>query len=449
MQFSRMNLFQRMARQWDVLHPYNAGQLMYVAAAIDPQHAADCWSQTLRELGMGGIEWSGRRYRHIPADAPATLLDDQIHMDGFIADQLNTPFGEPSQRPFRAFVRREGESTCLGVFYHHWVADSVSIRMLMREWFYRCCAPQLASRQAVVMRDASPGGWSWGYSLRAFRSLLDWTERVKQVRRLSAQAQDNLDVAFRLLQLPDGTADRLHRTARIRDVKVSDLMLCSLAQTCHRHMPANHKHRPGLAVGIVRDLRTANPRDNRDAFGMALDSATINCPASTLDGREDLLQHIAAENQRHRESSSIAAHQLNLRLGLAAGRLLSHRSLIAFYRRRMPLSGGLSNVNLSDTWVARHHPSPIASFVRISPTGPMLPLVMTPTTLCEKFNIAITFRKTVFTPEAIDSLLRTLVDSLEAWCADSPAGDSVPALNEGQSQSRPLLNVTGFSRKES
>ena len=72
MQFLRMNLFQRMVQQWDVLHPYNAGQLMYVADAIDPQHAAACWSQTLRQLGMGGIEWSGRRYRHIPRDAPAT-----------------------------------------------------------------------------------------------------------------------------------------------------------------------------------------------------------------------------------------------------------------------------------------------------------------------------------------------------------------------------------------
>lgn len=437
MPFLRMNLFQRMARQWDGLHPYNAGQLMYIAATIDPHHAVACWSQTLRELGMGGIEWSHRRYRHVPADAPATLLDDQVCLNGFIADQLNMPFGEPSQGPFRAFVRREGQTTCLCVFYHHWVADSISIRMLIREWFYRCCAPQLASRRALVMRDGAAGGVSWGSSFRAVGSLLAWSMHVKQVRRLSPQAQENLDVGFRLLQLPDGTAGRLHRAARLRGVKVTDLMLCSLVQTCHRQMPVTHAHRPGLAVGTIRDIRATNPRDNGDAFGMALSSATITCPASTLDGTEGLLNHIAAENKRHREPSSLAAHRLTLRLGLLAGRLMNHRSLIDFYRRRMPLSGGLSNVNLNDTWVAHHHPSPITSFVRISPTGPMLPLVMTPTTLCEKFNIAITFRKTVFAPDAIDALLCMLVDSLESWCVESPAGDPAPAGNVTQNIDRP------------
>ena len=443
MPFSRLNLFQRTARQWDGLHPYNAGQLMYIAAALDPGHAAACWAETLRDLQMGGIEWAGARYRHIAADAPATLLDDHADLGAFIADQLNTPFDDVSQGPFRAMVRRDGQTTCLGVFYHHWVADSVSIRMLMREWFYRCCAPQLASRQPIVMRDDTAGAFPWGASWRAVRSLLDLSVRGKQVRRLSGKAQANMEVAYRLLQLPDGAAGRLHQAARARGVKVTDLMLCSLAQTCHRHMPAAQKHRPGLAVGSIRDARTMDTRDtrdtgdNRDAFGMALGSGTIICPASILDHRDKLLKHIAAENQQHRQPSSIAAHQLKLRFALTAGRLLNRESLMDFYRKRMPLSGGLSNVNLTDTWVAKHHPSPITQFVRISPTGPMLPLVMTPTTLCEKFNIAITWRTAVFAPEAIDALLRSLVESLESWTVVSPTGGPAQADNAARNNDLP------------
>ena len=67
-------------------------------------------------------------------------------------------FAEPValEPPFRPFVLDNGDgSYYVGVIYHHWVADSVSIRTVLREWFVRVHDPQRASR--VPARLASTG----------------------------------------------------------------------------------------------------------------------------------------------------------------------------------------------------------------------------------------------------------------------------------------------------
>ena len=48
---------------------------------------------------------------------------------------------------------------------------------------------------------------------------------------------------------------------------------------------------------------------------------------------------------------------------------------------RMPLAAGISNVNLNRSWAAAYHPAPLLDYLRVTPTGPMLPLVFTTTTI--------------------------------------------------------------------
>jgi hypothetical protein len=86
-------------------------------------------------------------------------------------------------------------------------------------------------------------------------------------------------------------------------------------------------------------------------------------------------------------------------MGLTAHRFLSPQRLLDWYRKRIPLAGGTSNVNLNRDWPAKYHPSPLLDYVRVSPCGPMMPMVFTPTTLGTGINFGLTCRESVISPE--------------------------------------------------
>jgi hypothetical protein len=71
---------------------------------------------------------------------------------------------------------------------------------------------------------------------------------------------------------------------------------------------------------------------------------------------------------------------------------------------------GISNVNMTGSWVAPPADAVDASegdpgvprvldYIRISPTGPLLPLVFTLTTIRDRLTLCMTYRTTSFTDE--------------------------------------------------
>ena len=301
-------------------------------------------------------------------------------------------------------------------FYHHCVADSVSIRLLLREWFYRCFYPDLARRSAMEFlgpeRSGSPAGW-----VRAAVDLMRWNACSKRVRRVPSVAAPDLSVGFGYRRLPDGTAHQLHQAAKQHHAKVGDLLVHALVNAVHLTMPPARACRPDVAIGTIRDTRVFDQPPDFARFGVRLGFAKVICPATIVADRQQLLATIAAEHRRHRLAVGGHANALDMRLGLAVGRLICSRSLGEFYRKRLPLSAGVSNVDLRESWVARHHPREIAEFFRISPTGPTLPIVVTPTTLGEQTNLAFTWRKQTFTAQSAAAFIDAFTASLMSWVA--------------------------------
>ena len=80
-------------------------------------------------------------------------------------------------------------------------------------------------------------------------------------------------------------------------------------------------------------------------------------------------------------------------LANAAKRFVPPHELYHFYRKELPLLGGISNVNLNNTWAAEYHPAPVLEYLRISPTGPMVPLVFNLTTLGDRLHLSMTYRE--------------------------------------------------------
>jgi NRPS condensation-like uncharacterized protein len=226
---------------------------------------------------------------------------------------------------------------------------------------------------------------------------------MKRVRRVECADFDNYRTRVSLHAMPAGLVDPLRAAARTRGATINDVYLAALAEVCDRFrtvcpMP----WRQDLALGTIVDLRArarAEARDMADAFGLFLGFTSIVCRPRDLEDFDHLLRRIAMQNRMHKHHSAPEASMIRMLAGLVAHRMLGPRKIRQFYRKRLPLAGGVSNVNLGASWVQQHHPAPILDYIRVSPCGPMMPLVLTPTTLGDRINFGLTCRESVIDAE--------------------------------------------------
>jgi hypothetical protein len=404
-----LNIFQRVTRQWDALYPYNAAQLMQLSGTADAGRIEDAWRSALRELGLGTVWCDGNKYRYSTAEdsrANVRAVMSDLSLDDFLTAEMNRPFTADDAMPLRPFVLPAADSHHLGIVYHHWIADSVSIRSLLREWFLRIYAPDKAQR--VPFRQPSAGYWRmfgpeaarWdlgGNVLDVFR----WSSRLKRVRRVENKSFPDLKTRFTLHRLPDGLVDRLLPVARSAGATINDLFLAAMAIACDQYVAAPPtRKRNDLAMGVIVDLRGNAADTLLDTFGLFLGFTNVLCGIEHLRDWDKLVAHLAAQNRQNKLNASAQASMLRMLGGQIVGGVLSRKRLLEFYRKRIPLAAGISNVNLNRTWVADYHPAPIMDYIRVSPTGPMLPVVFTPSTLGNRMHFGLTHRVSVLPEEA-------------------------------------------------
>jgi len=429
----KLNVFQRLIRQWDSLHPYNAAQMMRLRCTagredVDRWNAA--WLETLNELNVGAVPVIAKRLREAESTVPVRALVEldsaTTSIERHISEELNRPFDPSGRSPFRPFILHEQRSCCVGIVYQHWVADSVSIRLLMREWFCRVHDPRRARRRSL---PASPGGYwtrygpwqsDWRLLETIFGSVM-WTSRLKRARRVEGDAFAHPTTSFTLHGLPPGIVPSLLSAARREGVTLNDLMLAAIARVCDWHIAAPPTaKRQDLALGTIVDLRgAARPMNGvapvpRDEFGLFLGFTSVYCRRRDTRSWRDLLRSIASQNARQKSSRAAEASMVRMFGGLVAGELLDQRGLLNWYRKRLPLCAGISNVNLNRTWAADYYPDLLMDYMRISPVGPVMPVVFTPSTLGEDLHFGLTCRDAAVSPAQAQTVAaefsRILVD---------------------------------------
>ena len=405
------NVFQRLIHQFDAIHPYNAAQVMRLRGQPELGAIDQAWAETLRDMGVGPTRVSAKRFEEA---APIGTLPDVKMLDpltGDLAEQvtrgLNRPFNPNGLDPFRPFVlKADQNSYWAGVIYQHLVADSVSIRTLLREWFLRMFEPAAARR--TPLRIATQGYWrrfgpehaNWTIG-GALLETMKWSARMKFARRIEQRdGFRGTETHFSLHDLPDGVVNDLHGVARANDVKINDLFLTAMAQTCDRHIASRPTaKRFNLALGTIVDLRAGSQRVSEDEFGIFLGFTSVLCRREHLHDWRALAKSIAFQNQRQKQRCAAQASQFRLATAVAAGKLLPRETLLNWYRKRAPLCAGISNVNLNRTWVSRYYPDPIVEYVRISPVGPTMPVVFTPSTLGESMHFGLTCKSAIISPQ--------------------------------------------------
>jgi hypothetical protein len=436
----RLNVFQRLAMQWETLHPYNAAQYLIIRGdAPPPARLHATWHDTLETLGLGRPHTDGPHFHfeqlngQAPREPVRRIVGESVEQH--VSRELNRPFDDDSDVvPFRPFIRAgdDGESYAIGLIYHHWVADSSSIRMVLREWFLRLHDPA-AARQSPLRLPAT-GYWGlfgprqcgWRVADAAL-TLARWTSRFRKVSRVirPINVAEEFHCSFTSHRAPDGLLGPLLTAARRGGVTLHDVFLAALAESCDRVVPLHRSRlRKDLALGSVVDLRPHSRRDLSDTFGLFLGFTSTMCTPADLSRWPRLLRVIARQGALHKRTGVPQASGLRMLLGWACGNALSRDEMIHFYRKRIPFAGGISNVNLNRCWAGRYHPSPLLEYVRVSPTGPMMPLVLTTTTLGDRLHIGLTRRTAVLSESAAHELVERFLQRLRSV---AEAGDAFAA----------------------
>ncbi|HEV2296057.1 MAG TPA: hypothetical protein VGR35_19590 [Tepidisphaeraceae bacterium] len=433
----RLNIFQRLVRQWDALHPYNAAQVIRVQGSPNLAVIRTAWHEAMASLGLGRARVVARtfHFEHLNGQMPSDLVRHITNttLESFLSHELNRRFDETDFCPFRPFVLETGTSGShfVGIVYHHWIADGVSIRALLRQWFVLWHDPQRVRREPLKLSRS--GYWSlFGPSEGRWRlageliSSVRWTRRIRRVRRMSADLAGEFAQAVTIRRFEDGIVDCLRDVCRSAKITLHDLLLAAAAEACDQHLPLHrHRQRHDLAMGAIVDLRPTARLDLSDTFGMFLGFTMTLCQPDDLQDWPKLLHAVASQARVHKQQAQPQASFIRMAAGLAVGGLFSRERMIEFYRKRVPLAGGTSNVNLTDTWAAEYHPAALLEYLRVSPTGPIMPLVFSTTTLARQFNLCLTRRNAIVSEATASAILDTIVNRLDRTAQTGDAfGDS-------------------------
>jgi hypothetical protein len=370
--------------QWERLAPYNAAQAMTVAGRFSREQVESAWREAIESLGVRDISCDG--------------VGDTQDVVATINADLNANVAPRALKP----ALRSDDATTLLLTYRHLVADSASIRLVMRQW-YACLVGDSSLRFDRAVTSMRGDGSLLGTLLRnpiatareASREFARW----RAMKRVARVQQSKLDlrapVVHERRDLPAGSIARLLQAARHRNAKVNDLFVAAGAIACAEHLPMEHAHkRPDIAFGTIVDTRTHAPLD---AFGLSLGFLQTIFPDGALrDGSlRDVERAIAiARDAAARARVLSDAKSSDLRLAFAERFCRKHSpiEMADFYRKRCPLVGGVSNVNLNADWPGRADPTTLLDYTRISPLGPMISVVFTPSTLGERLHYGFTWR---------------------------------------------------------
>ena len=423
----QLNAVQQAMLNWSQLHPYNAAHICKITGPARPSDLRAAVRQALLVNRLGRVEFDlrTRSYQHLTDDDPdvAHVPDGaalESAMSEHVSRELNRPFTRPHCRPFRFSLLGSGpEFHYLHVGYDHWVADSVTMRLLLHHVLARYLELPGASELPPLSLPPGPSRALFtrrflaGDIARAMKqALTGWmtSRRIAQVPYLSSR---EMSVQYALLRTGPHTVPRLLEFARSLDSSVQDVIQAALARALVAALPRRSRLRTqAAAIAASVDTRAAARMDLSNSLGVFLAYYVVRCHAhgSSL---ADVTREIAAQTARIKADRRYLQSQTNMRLVNAVWPWLSPRRQVYFLRSVLPVTAGVSNVRLRGSWLDEAAGEHILEYARAAPTGPTVPLMLTPTTRGETLNVGVTYRSIGFSRARIDSVMNALLEQIE------------------------------------
>ncbi len=417
MQTAPLNVFQQTQSLWEKDHPYNAAQFATLTLNFPLARLTETFNQAVNDLGLGTFVRVDNRYWIDRVDYTSKSVCEAVDLESLLAKELNRAFDPLASFPLRPFVTTESHQQTLGVVYQHWVADSVSVRIFMRAWLSRLLdRPDLRPQKIRLdnlgtLARFSPASSGWSVIQHAL-DVIGFTRTMKRMRRVESASTDQT-VATLVHTMETGAVDRIRTASRQLGVTVGDLFLAASAEACAIHGPNfASKRRTNLAIGTIVDLRNRHPHLDDRIFSLFLGFMVSDFRSTDFDSFQLIVHRAKLLRQTQNHKRSAEASQLRMWIGQQIARRLPKYERLEFYRKRFPLAGGISNVNLTNSWLGSLTPNPIIRYHRVSPTGPLMPIVFTPTTLGQELSLCCTYKTVLLTRDRATQIVNTMIDRL-------------------------------------
>jgi hypothetical protein len=304
--------------------------------------------------------------------------------------------------------------------YDHWVADSFATRLILRHVLGRYLRLDLPENGRPLTlypgtyREMFPRHLGWRHLAgAALRAWGEW-RRDRAPAQPAYSCATHMAVDYQLHSTAPGTAVRLHQFAQSLGATVHDVLLAAMARSLARVLPRRTRRgcQPEIALGTIVNTRADAVEDLGESLGAFLSNFVVRCRPEESAGLADLVPRIASLTGPIKRRRRYFDAVVLMRVVSAWWPWVDQATRPHFMRRAMPLTAGISNVRLQDDWTEKAG-GQILGYSRGVSTGPMLPLVLSPTTLGEEMNLGVSYRVTGFTREKIGLLVESLLEEIE------------------------------------
>jgi len=415
MSIMTLNAFQQFMQQWSQVVPYNSVHVIEIQGQPDSSQWQKAILALLQEMNLGIPHFSkkGRKVFFSPITAvsietPSTPLEEHIN------NEMNRRF-ESNELPLRFFyINSANDTYFFGVTYNHWIADANAIHVLLHRLVSHYQNQQIYSQPLTLdtpkfnaLFRNHIGRFSFlkaiAKSIRAFFNFSS-AHRIKLANLLDFQSHS----IYR--PLPQDTVNKLHHFAKTQNATINDVFLSVLAKTLgeltaeerkNKKAKFLHRKRGDLALGTIVNIRN-NARENlQRVFGMYLSSYTIILKAPEKHSIAELLKIITARTTKIKRNLAFIKDYPALSLATLLCKIKRRADVyLKFFYKHTPVAGGVSNVNFTESWKNES----IKNYLRISPAGPLLPLVFSLTTLEGRLSLWMTYRTAAFTQQQAEKL---------------------------------------------
>jgi hypothetical protein len=391
-----------------------------VRGKLQPAKVENAWREAIASLQLTPDRLQRSSHDSAANGAPAahamTLQQPALSLEEHLSTELNHAFSDaPGAWPFRPFLFAGEASSRIGLTYRHCVADSVSIRVLMREWIYRLEGTE--DRRAAPLKCESDSYWrlfaTRNGSVRMGQTLGAFIRGHHRLRAAQKPATSGAaDCLSRVIlgDAPPGLITKLRERCQSIGVRVNDVMLAALLETARRHVPLQMRsNRRDVAAGCIVNLRPYADRDLSDTFGIFLGFTSVVGSPRDFSKPKALLESVRKQTAMHRRHGIAPACTMWLNAGLFTGKFMPRRRLYHFYRKSMPLAAGLSSVRIRTEESLGPN---VLEYLRVSPTGPIAPAALSTTEMNGRLSLALTYRPALLGEDSARAILDDFVELL-------------------------------------
>ena len=380
----RLTAFQSLMRAWSELAPYNFIHAMRLEKPADVERWRCAAEDAIRTLELGTTK----------ASIETPKADIEIHLEA----ELNRPFST-TDFPLRFFaIEAPAGGHWFGVVIDHWLADDFSCRALLHRMYSSYQSPAGATGwPALRWIDSCPRKRGW---LAEWSSFLKQTATLRRACRVPLRDPLDFRVGTFRAELPENALGAICRLAQQQNATVHDVFLAAAAQTfgaSRARLPNDRRDAVGLASAM--DLRRFETGEAKTGFGFLISQYSVVERRPEEISIAELITRISARTQHLKVAPGTDVFAPTLAFFRFSR---SRRAQATFFPRGAPFSAGLSNVNLTGSWIEQ---AGITEYRRIGPTGPVVPIVFMITTLHGRIFIDVTYRTTAFTRLDAETLI--------------------------------------------